>query len=161
MNRKAGSCAVLAVLLRFVDKKQQNKMVIADFDASSVDVLAKIADHHIVLAKFDVGVPESTVVRRVVFDYSKADWAEISRDLLGFDWTPMDLLDVDVAERFFHRSVFGILRRHIPERELLERKSVHPWVNERCLSAIRAKNASFGTDEFALKSAECSAVIFE
>ena len=136
-------------------------LVIADFDASSVDVLAKIADHHIVLAKFDVGVPESTVVRRFVFDYSKADWAEISRDLLGFDWTPMDLLDVDAAERFFHRSVFGILRRHIPERELLERKSVHPWVNERCLSAIRGKNASFGTDEFALKSAECSAVIFE
>ncbi len=135
-------------------------LVIADLE-SSVEVLAQISDHRAVLAKFEVAMPRSSVVRRVVFDYAKADWPEINRDLESFDWTPMDSLDVDAAERFFHRSVFAILRRHIPERELLERKTTHPWVNERCVSAIRAKNASLGATEFASESAKCNAIIFE
>ena len=152
-------------LKQFVTKPTREEhlldLVIADLAPSSVDVLAKIADHNIVLAKFDIGVPDCAVVRRQVFDYSKADWAEIRREMQGFDWSTMDSLDVDAAERFFHQSVFGILQCHIPERELLERKSVHPWFNDRCVSAIRAKNASLDTSEFVSKSAECSAIIFE
>ena len=84
-----------------------------------------------------------------MFDYAKADWAELSRDFNNFDWTPMDALDVDSAERFFHRSTFAILRQHVPERKLCERKSTHPWLNERCVEAIRAKNASTDPEAFA------------
>ena len=108
-----------------------------------------------------MGVTESAIVRRVVFDYAKADLDAVRRALLHFDWRPIDSLDVDAAERFFHRSVFGILRQFIPEREVPERKSMHPWINERCLEAIRAKNASVGTDDFAARAMACSAVIFE
>ena len=92
-------------------------LVIADFEASSVDVLAKIADHHIVLAKFDFGVPEAVIVRRTVFDCAKADWADIRRDMHDQDWTAMDSVEVD-AERAFDEIVFTNLRRHILEREL-------------------------------------------
>ncbi len=152
-------------LRQFVTKPTREEhlldLVISNLEPNAVDVLPTIADHHCVLAKFDIAMPESLQVRRVVFVYAKADWAAIRQDFAHFDWTPMDLFDVDSAERFFHTSVLDILRRHIPEREIIERKTAHPWINERCVEAIRSKNASFGTDNFGVKSAECNAVIFE
>ena len=126
-----------------------------------MQVLAKISDHNAVLVKFDVGIPVSAVVKRTVFDYSKADWEAVRRDLAGHDWTPMDAQDVDSAERHLHLQIFATLRRHIPEREISERKSSHPWVNDRCLAAIRAKNESLGTADWDNKAAESSAILFE
>ena len=121
---------------------------------------AQVADHKAVLAKFDIAMAEATAVKRIVFDYAKANWAEMSRAFGNFDWTPMDALDVDSAERFFHRLTFAILRHHVRERELCERKSTHPWLNERCVEAIRAKNASAGPEAFAARTNECNAIIF-
>ena len=71
----------------------------------------------------------------------------------------MDSLDVDAAERFLHKSVVGALNHHIPRREVLEHKSGHMWVNQRCLDAIAQKNSSVGTADFTEKAAACSAVL--
>ena len=57
-----------------------------------VEILPAISDHNMVLASFDIGIPEPTIVTRTVFDYSKADWASIKQDLAEFDWTFMDVL---------------------------------------------------------------------
>ena len=93
-----------------------------------------------VLACFDIGIPDAIVVTRTVFDYDKADWTNMKSDIVGFDWTFIDQANVDDAERYLHNTLFTILRRHTPERLLLERKSKHPWVNDRCLQAIHIKN---------------------
>ena len=71
----------------------------------------------------------------------------------------MDALDVHAAKRFLHESVFVALNPHIPRREVLERKSAHMWVNQRCLDAIAEKNSSVGTADFTEKAAACSAVL--
>ena len=71
---------------------------------------------------------EAIVVKRMVFDYAKANRAELSQDSNNFDWTLMDALDVDSAERFFHRSTSAILRQHVPELELCEKKLDTPMV---------------------------------
>ena len=76
---------------------------------------AQVADHEAVLAKFDIAMAEATVVKIMVFDCAKANWAELSRAFNNFDWTPMAVLDVASAERFFHRSTFAILGLHVPE----------------------------------------------
>ena len=86
-------------------------------EPSSVDVLdAHVADYKAVLAKFDIAIAEAIAVNRIMFDYAKAHLAELSRVFSNFDSTLMDAFDVDVAERFFHRSTFEILRQHVPER---------------------------------------------
>ena len=69
--------------------------------------------------------------------------------------------NVDDAESFSHNTLFSILRLHIRERTLHERKSAHPCVNERCLLAIRAQNAPQETDEFIAASAACRATLFD
>ena len=136
-------------------------LVISDIAATSVAVWAKISDHNMVLAKFDIGIPESVVITRSVFEYSKASWRDVKRDISAFEWTPMDIMTVDDAERFFHHKVFEILEGHIPRREIRERKSTHPWVNDRCVEAIRLKNDSVGTADSVSLSVRCSKVIFE
>ena len=113
-------------------------LVISDIDPRRVEVLPRISDHNMVFAEFNIGIPEIICVRRIVYDYSKANWADLQAEFADSDWSSIDLFDVDDAERFFHQSVFAILDRHVPRREISERKSSHLWINERCLEAIAA-----------------------
>ena len=135
-------------------------LVISDLQALAVEILHAISDHHMVLASFDIGIPESTVVMRTVFDYMEADWASIKHDIAVFDWTFIDTASVDEAEQYLHDSRVRILRLHIPERSLCGRTSLHPWVNERCLLPIQRNNFTAGIDEFGPASAECSRILF-
>ena len=73
-----------------------------------------MSDHNMVLAGFNIGVPETLMVKRVVYAYYKASWGELQTELENMDWSPMGVLDVDTAEQFFARSVSAALSRHIP-----------------------------------------------
>ena len=107
-----------SVLLRFCSEnalKQHVKsptregylldLVISDITPSRAVVQPRIFDHNMVLAGFNIGVPETLSVRRVVYDYSKASWGELQSELENMDWSPMDVLYVDTAEQFFAQSV--------------------------------------------------------
>ena len=114
-------------------------LVISDLLPRSVEVMHTISDHNMVWACFDIGIPESSLVIRKVFDYAMADCASIKQDIAAFDWRYIDRESVDDAERFLRNNLFSIFRIHIPERTLHERKSAHPWVNKPWLLAIRPK----------------------
>ena len=73
-----------------------------------------MSDDNIVLAGFDIGIPETLSVRRVVYDYCKASWGELQTELENKNWSPMDLLEVDTAEPFFAQSMSAAVSRHIP-----------------------------------------------
>ena len=60
-------------------------LVVSDLPARKVEVLPGISDHNMVRAHFEIGIPESTLVSRTVFDYGKADWASIRRAVSAFD----------------------------------------------------------------------------
>ena len=121
--------------------------------------MPRISDHNMALTVFNVGVPDSLPVRRLVYDFSKASRAELRAEFQNVDWSCMDTLDVDAADRFLHETVFVALNHHIPRREVLEHKSAHMWVNQRCLDASAEKNSSVGTADFTEKAAACSAVL--
>ena len=101
-------------------------LVISDLSPRCIEILHAISDHNMVLACFDIGIPEAIVVTRTVFDYGKTDWTNMKSDIVSFDWTFIGQANVDDAERYFHNTLFTILRRHTPERLLLERKSKRP-----------------------------------
>ena len=136
-------------------------LIISDLPATDVKVLPKVSDHNMVLADFSFDVEDDEPTRRVVFDYAKADWKAVRRDVAAHDWSRVDSVSVDEAERFFHTSLLDILQRNVPQRELFERKSKHPWINERCLEAIRAKNSSTGNADHVEISSRCSAILLE
>ena len=135
-------------------------LVISDLKAVKVSVLPKVSDHNMVAAEFDLGVPPAQIFSRTVFDYAKANWNHIRRDYRVHEWAPMDTMEVDDAERYMHDKILEIIRRHVPERMIWERRSVHPWINERCVQAIRDKNnAADGAQRTA--AARCSEILFE
>ena len=95
-------------------------LVVTDLQPRSVKILHAIWDHNMILGSFDVAVPETIAVTRQVLDYRKADWSSIKSDWAMSDWTFIDQATVDDAERFLNDSLFIILRRHIPERLLID-----------------------------------------
>ena len=129
--------------------------------ADLIEVLPQISNHHMVLASFDIGIPESLVVHRSVFEYSEANWEALQNEINDFAASPMDRLDVDEAERYFHISLLDMAKRHTPRRDTCEQKSAHPWVNQKCLQAIALQNSKLGTDMFAAACEQCSRVLFE
>ena len=135
-------------------------LVISDLEPRNVEVLPKVSDHNMVLAVFDIGIPESEVICRTVFDYGQADWQSIKRNLCAHDWRRIDDMDVDCAESYLHDSILDILRSHVPERVLKERRCVHPWVNDRCRQAIHDKNTAVEPQR-AEATTKCSEVLFE
>ena len=77
-------------------------LVISDLQPRSVEILHAISDHNMILACFDIGIPETKVIKRKVWEYGKADWDIIKSELAIFDWTFINRSNVDDAERFFH-----------------------------------------------------------
>ena len=58
--------------------------VISDLQARMVKILPANSDRNMVLASFDIGISKSMTVTRLVFDYSKADCATITCNLVEF-----------------------------------------------------------------------------
>ena len=70
--------------------------VISDIIPSKVSVLPYTSDHNMVLAVFDIGIPETLVVQRIVYDYAMAPWSDIQTECLTLDWSCIDVLEMDV-----------------------------------------------------------------
>ncbi len=154
------SCGLKQRVLEPTRDEHLLDLVLSDVAPSRLQVLPTIADHSLVLCSFDFGVPESIETRRRVYDYSKADWGSIGSSLAAADWSSIDSLDVDGGERLLHSTLQSLLDENVPQRTITERKSVHPWVNSRCLEAIATKNAQVGSPDFSEQAAVCSRILF-
>ena len=49
-------------------------------------VLPKISDHNLVLAKVSLRVTQTEPIVRTMWDFCKADWASLKRDLRSINW---------------------------------------------------------------------------
>ena len=77
-------------------------------------------------------------------------------------WTSIvDSLSVDRAVEAFTEHVFHTAKLHIPCQKCSMQKSAHPWLNERCATAVARKCAAAGTSGFAAAQHECSSVLSE
>ena len=68
-------------------------------------------------------------------------------------------LDVDIAAPKLVDFILRCANRFIPKKELQERKSTHPWINQRCEAAIALKNSFANTHLAEEKALECSSIL--
>ena len=54
-----------------------------------------------------------------------------------------------------------LLREYVPYNQIVETRSTHPWLNERCRIAVTQKNEAEGSNRFQEASAHCAAVLKE
>ena len=136
-------------------------LYLTDVACTKVQVGPYVADHKFLLAK--VAMPETKKVQvvRHSFNLQKADWSGLNAALERTDWSPLKRGCAEDAITYFMEILWATLCTHIPYEEVVITKKSHPWLNARCETAVREKNAAEGTDHFDEKRTHCSQVIAE
>ena len=126
----------------------------------STKVLPEIADHRVVKVSFQISTASTPPIDRWVWDFKKADWKGLCRDLAVTDWNKMiGNNSVDEAVRIFTDHVLNTAQTYIRYRRQPLSKSTHPWINDECRTAIARRDAARGTPDEFLAMQSCSAVL--
>ena len=136
-------------------------LVLSSSDSVRCRVLPKIADHSVVLATLKLSVPKTATHRRKVWLYDKADWERMSAMFTCTDWTFIDNESSELGATLLTETVLDIAQTCIPQREIGERKSTHPWLTEELVRLVDQKNAAAGGPGAQAAAEACSARILE
>jgi len=120
-----------------------------------------ISDHSIVTASFTTCIPVQEVSERTVWKYQEANWTAMRNELSSYSWPWSPDTDPDLAAEEFGSVLLDLMERHIPHEVVQRRSGSHPWFNDRCMDAVRAKQAAWGTSLQRETSEKCSAILFE
>ena len=92
----------------------------------------------------------------------KADGDGLNASLASHDWSALHSLDAHSAAQLVTDGLFNSARKFTPQRTICERKSTHPWLNDRVMIELVATRwAAEGTELENQKMIECSAGILE
>ena len=136
-------------------------LVLADVgELLKVQVLPELADHKVVCIDLDVLVPVCDETTRQVWNFHKADWEALSQELKRTHWEHF-LVEADPEGSVQRLCEFltAACDRHIPRKTITTKQKPHPWIDEECMEAIRAKCLATGTEDFRKKEIECSEVL--
>ena len=73
-----------------------------------------------------------------------------------YDWSFIDTLAVDDSSLQFTETILEAARQAIPQREIVESKRSHPWINDAALALIESKRKAEGTPGEAQAKLACS-----
>ena len=135
--------------------------MVADIDGVRCKVLSEIADHCCTESTINLPIPQSEVIERSAWVYAEADWDQLRARMASIDWDILRGMSADATAEFMTNAILEAARACIPVKKVRERKSTHPWVNERVMKLVRRKNAAAGTAVFKEAMQECSAGLKE
>ena len=124
---------------------------------TATKVTPKLADHQGVLATVIVPCPTEYTASREVWCYKKASWKALRAELKTTCWNEVLQGGAHSAAKNLTEYLLTAAKRHVPKRFLEERKSSHPWVNDKCKHALEAKQAAEGTPGYKDAAERCSA----
>ena len=131
-------------------------LVLSDMEVASCEVLPVIADHAVVAVDFELQVEEERTQLRKVWQMGAADWVRLRTMLEEQDWTFLSEVDTDEGARRFTEIILTAARECVPEKWISERKSKHPWLNQKVLGLVQAKAHAHGTDQEIALTQACS-----
>ena len=111
-------------------------LYLTDIAGSVVIMGSKIADHKMVIADISLLEPQALTIKRKRFDTRRANWKDLKKELVSYDWSSLQKGTAEEASKFFMESLWVILCSHIPYKEIQVKKQSHPWLNEACEKAI-------------------------
>ena len=138
-------------------------LVLTDLgSAVTTRLAAGISDHQVVLGFVDVGVSSQETVSREVFDFGQASWAAIRKRFRDHGWDDAFAdSNADDMAKVFEETIRQTLRELVPTKTISNTSSSHPWLNDRCRSAIDKKLDALGTDQEVIARDHCSQVLLE
>ena len=121
-----------------------------------------MTDHRVVLLDVAIATQKADPVERFVWPFSRANWLSFRAAFATTHWTSIvDSLNVERAVEAFAEHVFHTTKLHIPYQNCSMQKSAHPWLNERCATAVASKCAAAGTSGSAAAQEQCNSVLSE
>ena len=136
-------------------------LALTDLEEVRCKVVGKIADHKGLKLTLPFTVPRVEIQSRMVWQFSFADWEGLNNALLRQDWSWLTRTDPSTGAERLTACILGLAEFFIQKRLLKERKSTHPWINDKVLELVRSKLAAEGTDEETECMKRCSACIME
>jgi len=136
-------------------------LALTDLDEVRCKVVGKIADHKGLKLTLPFTVPRVEIQSRMVWQFTSADWEGLNNALLCQDWSWLARTDPNTGAERLTVCILGLAEFFIQKRLLKERKSTHPWINDKVLELVRSKLAAEGTDEETECMKRCSACIME
>ena len=114
-------------------------------------------DHDGMFTTVNFGIPASTPVRRLVYDYNHADWSRLKTKLAAVQWgdTLQDISSDDAASSLT-RTILRIVDGCIPSKWITDKSFSHPWINNACHEALRIKREARGTEAYTVARDTCS-----
>ena len=134
-------------------------LVLSNLDCVRTAVLPKVADHSMLLVTLEIPHPSARFITRQVWDFKKADWDGLKTSIRNIEWHALLNGGADEAARTMTETLLSNARRFIPQRQLREEKSSHPWINDRCREAISVKNQADGSDKFKAACESCTVIL--
>jgi hypothetical protein len=136
-------------------------LALSDIEGIRCKVLPRIADHDLVLVSLAVSAPKSLVLTREVWHFGSADWDNLKLELGSKDWSEISRVSADEGALLLTDTILNAAAVWIPRKMIKERKSTHPWMNDRVLGAVAAKQAATGMPHEKDARGECATCIIE
>ena len=114
-------------------------LALTDLDEVRCKVVSKIADHKGLELTLPISVPRVEIQSRLVWQFKEADWNGLSAALLCQDWSWLSTVDANTGAERLTATIFTFSEYFSPRRWLNERKSTHPWINDRVLEVVKEK----------------------
>ena len=128
----------------------------------SNSIVQKFADHSCVVSKIEITAPKTHDVVRKVRDWKRVNWERLNAEYSLINWksliekTPADQAIQNVLDK-----IVEVMEEHAPEREIKEKKRSHPWMNDRCKTAVEEKLQHQHTEDEEEASKACSCILTE
>ena len=106
-------------------------------------------------------MPRVEVQSRLVWQFNEADGNGLSGALLCQDWSWLSTVDANTSTEQLTATILTLSEYFISRRWLKERKSTHPWINDRVLEVVKEKIRAEGTDAEEECRKRCSTCIME
>ena len=100
-------------------------LILSDLEECNAKVHAKIADHNMVEASFQIPFPKQRIIKREVWHFKNAAWNNFRSELFSVDWQILRQGTVDEPFNLFPTSSFSCAQNtfhEIPSR--YERKHI-------------------------------------
>ena len=136
-------------------------LALTDMDEVRCKVVGKIADHKGLQLVLPISVPRVDIRPRMVWQFKDADWHGLSNALVSQDWLWLSAVDANIGAEKLTAHILSLAEFYIPRRWMNERKSTHPWINDKVMRLVQEKLAAEGTDAEAASRKRCSTCIVE
>ena len=97
-------------------------LVLSDLEECTAKVHAKIADHSMIEASFQIPVPKQRIMKREVWHFKNAAWNNLRSELFMVDWQILRQGTVDEAFDLFSDVFFQLCAKYIPRNTIEIRK---------------------------------------